>query len=261
MLLPIVLPDRVVLPAGPAPEFLRPMREAALTGASVHEALVRLTQDLCFEYFTYATGSVPSPTRDSRSYVWTNMPLEWVHRYDERSYFEVDPRISETIHAATPLLWDRHTFPESRRRREFFDDAARHGLRSGIAVGLRDPSRAQSAFYLSSGRPRIDEAFRAQCEERQGEIVLLAHFVHAMLTASVVDRGLPAPIEGAPLSPRETECLQLAAKGLTSGHIADALGIGERTVHFHFGNLLAKLGANNRQQAIARAVAAGIVAP
>ena len=261
MLQSIELPGQVVLPPGPVPALLQPLREAALSGASVHDALARITADLGFDYFTYGTGSAPTPHRDSRSYVWTNMPAAWVRRYDERSYFEVDPRVTQTIHAASPLLWDRHTFPETKRRREFFDDAARHGLASGIAVGLRDPSRAQSAFYLSSGRARMDDAFRAHCARWQGEVLLLAHFVHAMLVASVVDRGLPAPAEGAPLSPREAECLRLAAKGLTSAHMAALLGIGERTVHFHFRNLLAKLGAANRQQAIARAVASGTIAP
>jgi len=204
---------------------------------------------------------VPTPTRESRSYVWTNAPLEWVQRYDQRAYFEVDPRVSEAIASAAPMLWDRFSFPDSRRRREFFDDAARYGVCSGVAVGLRDSKRAQSGFYLSSSQSRLDDAFRAHCAERQGEILLLAHYVHAMLTASIVDRELQPPTAGAPLSPRELECLQLAAKGLSSSQIATTLGIGERTVHFHFGNLLSKLDAANRHQAIAKAVGAGLVAP
>lgn len=257
--MPILLPERVVLPAGPTPGFLRPLRDAALARAPVQDALVRVAGDLGFEYFTYATSSVPTPTRDSRMYVWTNMPEAWVRRYDERAYFEVDPRVTQIVHAATPLVWDRHAFPGTAKRDEFLADAAAHGLRCGVAVGVRDASRALSAFYLSSGRDRADDAFRAHCAAREGEILLLAHYVHAMLTASVVDPALPTPLEGAPLSPRERECLQLAAKGLASAHIAALLGIGERTVHFHFGNLLAKMGAANRRQAIAQAIAEGIV--
>jgi len=66
---------------------------------------------------------------------------------------------------------------------------------------------------------------------------------------------------GAALSPRERECLQLSAKGLSSSQIAKSLVIGERTVHFHFGNLLSKLGVANRHEAIAKAVAAGLISP
>lgn len=261
MLMPIVLPERVVLPPGPTPAFLVPLRAAALARTSVHDALVRVTGDLDFEYFTYATSSVPTPTRDSRLYVWTNMPDAWVRRYDERAYFEVDPRVVQIVHAATPLVWDRYAFADTGKQRAFFEDAAVHGLRCGVAVGVRDASRALSAFWLSSGRDRADDAFRAHCATREGDILLLAHYVHAMLTASVVDPALPTPLEGAPLSPRERECLQLAAKGLASAHIGALLGIGERTVHFHFGNLLAKLGAANRRQAVAQAIASGLVDP
>jgi len=85
MLMPIVLPERVVLPPGPTPAFLVPLRAAVLARTSVHDALVRVTGDLDFEYFTYATSSVPTPTRDSRLYVWTNMPDAWVRRYDEQA--------------------------------------------------------------------------------------------------------------------------------------------------------------------------------
>ncbi|MFO1413663.1 MAG: LuxR family transcriptional regulator [Burkholderiales bacterium] len=261
MLMPVVLPERVVLPPDPTPGFLVPLRDAAIARGSVHDALAQVTVALGFEHFTYGTSSVPTPTRESRMYVWTNMPEAWVRRYDERAYFEVDPRVSEIVHAATPLVWDRHAFPETRKRQAFFDDAAAHGLRSGVAVAVRDPSRALSAFYLSSGRERIDPAFAAHCAAHEGDMLLLAHYVHAMLTASVVDRALPTPLEGAPLSPRERECLQLAAKGLASPHIAELLGIGERTVHFHFGNVLAKLGAANRRHAVALAIAAGIATP
>ena len=66
---------------------------------------------------------------------------------------------------------------------------------------------------------------------------------------------------GAALSPRERECLQLAAKGLSSSQIAEALAIGERTVHFHVGNLLSKLGVANRHEAIAKAVSTGLISP
>jgi DNA-binding CsgD family transcriptional regulator len=261
MLQPIVLCDPVVLPGGPIAAFLEPIAMAAVRHESVGDALAKVVDRLGFQHFTYGTGSVATPTRESRSYVWTDSPIAWVERYDKMAYIEVDPRVTDAITSAAPMPWDRYSFPETKRRREFFDDAARYGLCSGVAVGLRDPRRALSGFYLSSTRPRLDDEFLAHCAEHQGEILMLAHFVHAVLTASIVDRELPPPATGAPLSPREIECLQFSAKGLSSSQIATALGIGERTVHFHFGNLLSKLNANNRHQAIAKAVAAGLVEP
>jgi LuxR family transcriptional activator of bioluminescence operon len=75
----------------------------------------------------------------------------------------------------------------------------------------------------------------------------------------VVLHGLKPPHEGAPLSRRELECLFLAAHGMSSSDIGHKLGIAERTVNFHFSNLIGKLGVLNRHEAIAKGVATGLI--
>ena len=259
MLHELTLEPPVSLPAGAVPAFLLPIAEAATCEGSVGAALADVVRQLGFDTFTYGCGTAPTPMQESRSYVWTNLPLAWVRRYDQNSYVEIDPRVTEAITHTTPMLWDRFAFPNTKRLRTFFDDAAKFGVCSGVAVGLRDPQRALAGFYLGSARPTIDDAERARFYDVQGDILLLAHFIHALLTMNVMERGLPAPSMGAALSPREQECLQLTAKGLSSSQIATMLGIGERTVHFHISNVLSKLGVANRHEAIARAVAAGLI--
>jgi DNA-binding CsgD family transcriptional regulator len=53
------------------------------------------------------------------------------------------------------------------------------------------------------------------------------------------------------LSERERACLRLAAMGKTDAQIGRALGITMRTVRFHFANAKSKLGASNRNEAVA----------
>ena len=53
------------------------------------------------------------------------------------------------------------------------------------------------------------------------------------------------------LSRRETEILDLVAKGMRSQPIADALGISLRTIKMHRGNLMAKLGVSNVTELLA----------
>lgn len=65
--------------------------------------------------------------------------------------------------------------------------------------------------------------------------------------------------KGKALSQRETECLRLAARGLPSKRIADALGIGEATVAWHLGNASRKLDAANRAEAVALAIRLGLI--
>jgi two-component system nitrate/nitrite response regulator NarL len=53
--------------------------------------------------------------------------------------------------------------------------------------------------------------------------------------------------------------LRLVAEGLTNRQIAQALDIAERTVGFHVGNVLEKLGAASRVEAAMWAKDEGIV--
>jgi DNA-binding CsgD family transcriptional regulator len=61
------------------------------------------------------------------------------------------------------------------------------------------------------------------------------------------------------LSPRELDCLALAAQGRTSIGIGHALGISPRTVDEYIAGACRKLGVRNRTQAVAKAVALGIL--
>jgi LuxR family quorum-sensing transcriptional regulator LasR len=74
-----------------------------------------------------------------------------------------------------------------------------------------------------------------------------------------IERNVPPAQEGHPLSDREISCLQYAAHGMTSADIGLKLGIKQRTADFHFANLISKLGALNRHEAIATGIARGLI--
>lgn len=59
------------------------------------------------------------------------------------------------------------------------------------------------------------------------------------------------------LTPRELEVMRLLARGRTNRAIADALVVREGTVKYHVKNILRKLGATSRADAVARFVRAG----
>lgn len=61
------------------------------------------------------------------------------------------------------------------------------------------------------------------------------------------------------LSPRQVECLRLAAAGKTSQAIGHALGISHRTVDEYFEEAYRRLGVRNRAQAVARAKELGLI--
>jgi LuxR family transcriptional regulator, maltose regulon positive regulatory protein len=61
------------------------------------------------------------------------------------------------------------------------------------------------------------------------------------------------------LTGREREVLRSVKLGRTSRHTAERLGISERTVKFHMGNIFRKLKAGNRAQAVAVALERGLL--
>ena len=61
------------------------------------------------------------------------------------------------------------------------------------------------------------------------------------------------------LSEREKEVLTWSKRGKSSWEISAILNISERTVNFHVNNIMQKLNAVNRTQAVAVAIERGII--
>jgi DNA-binding NarL/FixJ family response regulator len=61
------------------------------------------------------------------------------------------------------------------------------------------------------------------------------------------------------LTPREAEVLALVAAGRSNGEIAGQLFISTKTVSVHVSNILAKLGAASRTEAVALAGRRGLL--
>ena len=239
--------------------LLEPLIAAAEAGEPLEPVMTRLVRELGFESFIFAITTDPQPHQESRSYAWTNLPNEWLLEYDRNAYVEVDPRITLTWGRATPLIWDTATLSAEPRVRAFLDRAATYGICSGVTVSFSDTRQPRfGASYNSSITPVPPER-RRQLGTRLGDLMLLTAGIHDIFLRSVVLKGLPPGQKGLPLSVRERQCINLAAHGMTSADMGIKLGIAERTVNFHFGNILSKLDALNRQEAIAKAVQLGIV--
>jgi DNA-binding NarL/FixJ family response regulator len=63
------------------------------------------------------------------------------------------------------------------------------------------------------------------------------------------------------LTEREIELLRLVADGMSNKAIARALSVSENTVKYHMRNILQKLGAQNRTEAVTLAIRAGLLDP
>jgi len=75
----------------------------------------------------------------------------------------------------------------------------------------------------------------------------------AAVLAGLSVRETPWPIDASerePLTPREIEVFELLGKGLSNRDIAGVLGISAHTAKYHVGQILAKVGAATRAEAV-----------
>ena len=71
-----------------------------------------IVSELGFDSFMYGMSADPRPTRrDTRTFVWTTLPREWVMLYGERGYIEVDPRRHEDLQPQCPVRLGRRRIP------------------------------------------------------------------------------------------------------------------------------------------------------
>ncbi len=80
------------------------------------------------------------------------------------------------------------------------------------------------------------------------------HYIPPPVASILADR-----IHRSELTARELEVIQAVAEGLTNKRIADQLHISEGTVKIHVANILGKLGAADRTEAVTTAIRRGIV--
>lgn len=243
-----------------APPIVRPLISAARTGEDLERVVRSIVSTLGFDSFTYGISLDNLPTIDARNFVFTTSPSEWVRRYEQRNYIAVDPRIRVTLNCPLPMAWDQLSYRGvSSKLDEFLDDAQAFGIGSGISFPIRDSRGRPALGALSSALPRNDEIRMQHINRNLGDIVLFGQYFHELLMVALVDREAQAIIPGPRLSPRERECIALAARGLASADISERLHITVRTVQMHFDSVRAKLGAANRQEAVALAMKRGII--
>ena len=121
----------------------------------------------------------------------------------------------------------------------FEDDALVHQAIEAGAVGY---------LYKDVEEEELIGAIRAANE---GRSVLAPEAMQALIHRAA---GPPDPSTIEPLTKREREILSLVAQGMTNPQIAAQLVISPSTVSFHVHNILGKLQAQTRTEAVAMAI-------
>lgn len=229
-------------------------------GARLESCVESVVRHFGFDsLFCLASPLDKSHVRDN-GYIFSTLPEAWLDRYDRMAYADVDPLVALAWDSAIPAAWDQtNARGRGARSDAFLDDALRHGIASGVCFASPGPRASRALIALHSGVARSDTLRRQAIARNLPDIVLFGHCFHELFLRPAIEFASRARAAMVPFSKRERACLELAAHGLTTGDIAGRLDISSRTVQFHFDSIRSKLGASNRQQAIALAVHSGIV--
>jgi len=142
-----------------------------------------------------------------------------------------------------------------------------NGIEAMKAIRSEFPGSRLIALTVYRGEEDIHQALRAGAQAYllkstpPLQLVAAIRAVHAGLrkippevASRISDRG-----PGTGLTSREVEVLKLMAKGCTNGEIAEALAITRGTAKWFVSSILAKLGVDDRTEAVTTALERGIL--
>lgn len=209
----------------------------------------KFARQMGFEHFAYAL-TITAPSVKPQQYFLSGFPQEWVDRYLQRGYFKIDPLVRHAENSTLPVIWDDEQFHDGKAQ-EFWEEARMYGLRGGLSFAVHEQPGVTGIFSLA--RDRVLDLQGQDLAAVIGRAQMFASLLHQAVTR--VDLPKLLPHGNASLTARERECLKWAADGKTAWEIGRILSISERTAVFHLNNVVQKLGAANKTQAIVRAVA------
>ena len=242
------------------PPRLQPLIAAANRGDDVAPIVDAIAKSFGFDGFMYGVSLSPRPYTENRQYVYFTWPEALIRIYDEEALIESDPRIYDLLESVLPLVWDQTTYRgRSSVTDHFLDVLQSFGLLSGIACPIRDMHGRTAMLSLSSGVSVNNDVRKNMITQEKGNIMLFGLYFHELFVHGIINDLVPAHLQGAKLSGRERQCLTMAARGLAGTDIAYKLAISLRTVQHHFDSIRSKLGAANRQEAVAIGLETGII--
>ncbi|GJA64132.1 transcriptional regulator [Aeromonas caviae] len=203
----------------------------------------RIVQGLGFDYFRMAIIIPVSHHRPEVS-ILNSCPEEWIESYSRRGMLARDPVVAAARRQLTPIWWDKVRGTDEQM--DVMIEAAKCGLRHGVSYPLHGPRGEHGVLSFITERER--PGFYLEITPTLGMVV------PSVLEAAI---RICRPKGDAGLKVIEADCLFWVSAGKTTGEISIILGMPERTVTHHLNSATRKLGANNRYNAVARAMAGG----
>jgi DNA-binding CsgD family transcriptional regulator len=184
-----------------------------------------------------------------------NAPDGYLQAINDVPSMRRDPVMQHCRRHTWPIVWDQDTYT-SQGLGELWEEQARFGYRTGIAMALHLPDGRHFAMGVERDKPLPNDG--GELTRLVADLQLFA--VHAqdaalrVLSPTIPGLALPS------LTPRELEALHWTMAGKTAWEMGAILGISERTAVLHVNNAMKKLGCSSKHQAVLKALRLGLIA-
>jgi DNA-binding CsgD family transcriptional regulator len=214
---------------------------------SLRAIVLSLGQVVEFENSALAFASAGPGESAVFDAVNVNFPYEFAEQYIMRRLHMVDPSVARHLKHFGLAHWSG--FSRVPELRSLYGD---FGIKEAYVHGMPLHGREGAGSFLCISGSRVPRSSRT-------ELVLDTVMPHLhQCLRRVIAPGCSGQGQEE-LTPRELEVLKWIASGKCTWDISVLLGISERTVNFHAGNIVRKLDASNRVHAVAIAVESGLV--
>jgi len=204
-----------------------------------------------FGFIAFCVGNPIAPKLELQERILVaTWPEEWAKLWVDRNYVASDPVVYQLLQQPIPFRWRDVRKRATGLGAEVMDSARDFQFYDGLGIPVRSASREIMGITMAG--PQIDLS-----ERETACIHLAAIYFHARLEHF---KGIGAATK-VQLTVRERDCLSWAAAGKTDGETAQILGIGVQTAKQHMKNVMFKLDAIHRAQAVAIAIHKGLIAP
>jgi DNA-binding CsgD family transcriptional regulator len=180
---------------------------------------------------------------------WVEFPRGHFETYLAEEWDRVDPILGFTATATRPFCWDdvasRMAF--SRDQTALLDECKRVGVHSIIVAPFPNPNGGCDIVGVS--RRHAESPGRAR--------IAVLQAVCAQTWCRYADLAGDRPDNGhdqITLTNRELEILKWVKDGKSNSEISEIMNLSVKTIEYHVGNLLKKLGATNRTTAVVIAI-------
>ncbi len=218
-----------------------------------HE-VVRFSQSLGFNTVS-AMAVVDFAVGRSEFVSIDNAPDGYAQAMHDVPSMRRDPVMQHCRNHSLPIIWDQQTYTRQGLG-ELWEEQARFGYQTGIAMALHLPEGRHFAFGVERDKPLPTD--RGELQRLVADLQLFA--VHAQDAAMRLLSPAPPTIERPTLTPRELEALRWTMEGKTAWELGTILGISERTAVLHVNNAMHKLGCASKHQAVLKALRMGLIA-